>query len=142
MSNFNPKKPWAPNIILLTDEQYADPAIRRLISIILWCLIYQNHRLSRRTVPDWIADIFRDALGKAVRADGTAYKPHDIDDILNTGLDGDNPWLREVFSWALDCPEQHFYTGTLERIRLLHTTILLAGPIEWRKCIVRMEQPE
>lgn len=142
MDDFTPKNPWQPTIVLLTDEQYADPAIRRLISIILWCLIYQNRHLSRRTVPDWVADVLRDTLGTVYRADGTCYMPGDVDDILNTNLDGDNAWLREFFSYALNCEEQQFYSGTLERIRLLHAAILLSGPLQWRKRHVKIEAPE
>ena len=133
MTQFTPKKPWKPTIVALSDEKLTDPLVIQLLAIICFCIKHGTRHLSRRSFANWAADVWRDFDGIALNADGaSAYIVPEIDELLGGGEDGDFPWMRVFFSWAMGFQEQDFYMNSLERLRFIHLTIIAAGPLGWR----------
>ena len=102
-----------------------------LLSISLWCVAYGTKYVSRRTIPDVVADALRDydRVGKLVNPDGTAFVvSDDIDQALGAP---DCDWARNLFALPLGDswqPNQE----TQERLRLLYAAVRCGGPKLWR----------
>ena len=135
MTNVPNVKNEKQKLIALSDEQLSDPAIVQLLAIICFCIQFGTKFLSRRMLADWIAVVWRDFEGTAVNADGTPYVLGDVDEVLGGDEDGDFAWLRCFFGYALKPGPSKPQKKTIDRLRLIHLTILAAGPRGWRNLL-------
>jgi len=132
MKNETFKEPSKPVLIALSDGDLTNPVIIQLLAIICFSIQFGKKYLSRRSFANWAADVWRDYDGDVLNQDGTPYVLPDIDELLGGGEDGDFPWMRTFFSWALEFEGQEFYRGSIERLRFIDLTIKAAGPLGWR----------
>lgn len=123
-------------IVALPDDLLVNPAIVQLLAIICFCIQFGTKYLSRRTMADFAAAVWRDFDGVVLNADGSPYVLDEIDDVLGGDEDGDFPWLRCFFKYALEPAPENPQAKTIDRLRLIHLTILAAQPRGWRNLIV------
>ena len=133
MSNTLYNKPWEPKIVALSDEQLSDPRIIQSLAITCWCIQYGTKHMSRRSLPNIAADIWRDFKGQAFNANGTSYVLGDVDYMLGGEVDLDFTWLRDFFAYALNPPTHQLRDNMKARIRFIDLTIKAGGPALWRK---------
>ncbi len=85
-------------------------------------------QISRREMPDWIADTIYAHRGEIVGADGQPFEVSDtdIDDAFNN--DGSFRWLSGFIRFADDSPRQAPQLRVLDRLRLLDLAFRIARP--------------
>lgn len=139
MSNTVYKKSWEPEVVALSDEQLSDPRLIQSLAITCWCIQYGSKHMSRRSLPDIAADIWRDFKGQAFNANGTPYVLRDVDYMLGGETDLDFTWLRDFFSYALTPPTHQLRAKMKARIRFIDLTIKAGGPALWRNLQVNQK---
>lgn len=84
--------------------------------------------ISRREMPDWIADTIYAHRGEIVSADGKAFivADTDIDDAFSN--DGSFRWLSGFVRFAEKPPRQAPQTRVLDRLRLIDLAFRIARP--------------
>lgn len=126
------RRKWSPVLKALSDEQLNDPIRIQDIAITCLCIQYGTKYISRRSLPDVTADVWRDFKGTALNSDGSVFELGDFDAVLGGANDTEFTWLREFFAYALTPPQRNLSSETKARIRLIELTIRAGGPALWR----------
>lgn len=84
--------------------------------------------ISRREMPDWIADTIYEHRGEIVSPDGRPFdvSDTDIDDAFNN--DGSFRWLSGFVRFAEESPRQAPQSRVLDRLRLIDLAFRIARP--------------
>ena len=118
-------KPTPKNkfVVVATDEQLRRPSHFQRLAIAT-----KDLGLSRRKIPDWIADEIYSFEGKIMRYDGRLFlvDDHDIDLAFND--DGSFRWLSDFIMFANKPPQQSPQERVLTRLRLIDLAFRIAHP--------------
>lgn len=92
------------------------------------------HGLSRRRIPDWLADTILDFQNPVLWPDGRLFARPDalIDDAF--GPDGSFRWLSDFVRFAEREPKQRPQKNMLPRLRLLDLGFKIAWPVIACRC--------
>ena len=109
-------------VIIPKDELLARPATVRRLAMALKAM-----NLSRRKVPDFLADVIYGSTLTIRYADGRAFCKcgFDIDDVFT---EGSMRWIGEFMRFAVRAPKQRAQRRTLGRLRVLALAFLIARP--------------
>jgi hypothetical protein len=80
--------------------------------------VWNEKRLSRRRVIDWLADTIYFYDGAIINADGTAWLIDEIDVDEPWGRDETFSWVGEMIRFATTMPQQRAHKGLVPRLRL------------------------
>ncbi|MEP2761206.1 MULTISPECIES: hypothetical protein [Alphaproteobacteria] len=127
-------------ITLPNRDLLSDPYVIQLLSIIAWCIKRDSKYLSRRTLIDAIADVFRDNGDvKMILPDGSIYQVPDIDEIFEPRGYSDplkrgheHELARSFMKAALLMPQAPVQRRTIEFLRLVDAAVRVGGPHLWR----------
>lgn len=113
-------------VVASDDELTRRPCFQRLA--IATAALKDEFELSRRDIPDWIADVVYGYEGEIIWAHGGAYTISDtaIDDAFNN--DGSFRWLSSFIRFAEDPPRQAPQYRVITRLRLIELAFQIAKP--------------
>lgn len=84
--------------------------------------------LTRREIPNWVADTIFGFEGHKVSSDGTPFEVSDTDIDDAFGNDGSFRWLSDFMSFADTPPKQNPQRRVLARLRLIDLAFRIAHP--------------
>ena len=117
------KTPKTNFVVVATDEQLCRTSHFQRLAIATKAL-----GLSRRNIPDWIADEIFSYDGKVLKSDGQFFlvEDDDIDAAFND--DGSFRWLSDFITFAERAPKQAPQGRVLKRLRLIDLAFRIAHP--------------
>jgi len=104
----------------------SDTALRRLSHFQRLAIATAALPVSRRQLPNLIADTLYNFNGKIVWPNGTPYVLPDIDAAF--GDDGSFRWVSDFIRFAEEPPRQHPQRRVIERLRLIDLYFRIAHP--------------
>ncbi len=104
----------------------SDTALRRLSHFRRLAIATAAMEVSRRELPNVIADKVYEFEGRIVWPDGTPYELPDIDDAF--GRDGSFRWISDFVCFAEEPPRQHPQHRIIERLRLIDLYFRIVFP--------------
>lgn len=110
-------------VIVATDEQLSRQSHFYRLAIATKAL-----RISRRQIPNWLADEIFNFEGKVIRLDGREFIVEDeaFDRAFND--DGSFRWLSDFMGFAQHLPKQNPQVRVLDRLRLIDLAFRIAHP--------------
>ncbi|MGH1351639.1 MAG: hypothetical protein ACRBBN_12665 [Methyloligellaceae bacterium] len=90
--------------------------------------VKQEKDLSRREIPNWIANVIYDYEGRILWPVGRLFEIHDETIDLAFGDDGSFRWLSDFLSFASEPPKQKPQKRVLTRLRLIDLAFRIKYP--------------
>lgn len=116
----------APNDPARTVVVASDTALRSLSHFQRLSIATAALEVSRRELPNLIADTIYNFEGKIVWPNGTTYDLPDVDDAF--GGEGSFRWVSDFIRFAEVPPRQHPQRRVIERLRLIDLYFRIAYP--------------
>ncbi len=121
------------------DEILRTPQHAQLLAITTWCICVGTKYISRRTLIDVLADIFRDADHDYIDADGGPYTIPDLDTVFEPEAFEDRldqqhyfEWSGRFMKWAIEPPKRNANASSIEKLRMIDLAMRAGGPALWR----------
>ena len=116
----------APNDTVRTVVVASDTALRSLSHFQRLAIATAALSVSRRELPNLIADTVYSFKGKIVWPNGTLYDLPEIDEAF--GGEGSFRWVSDFIRFAEEAPRQHPQRRIIERLRLIDLYFRIAYP--------------
>lgn len=116
----------APNDPARTVVVASDTALRRYSHFQRLAIATAALPVSRRELPNLIADTIYNFKGEIVWPNGTPYDLPDLDDAF--GGDGSFRWVSDFIRFAEEPPRQHPQRRVIERLRLIDLYFRIKHP--------------